>query len=171
MELLQYPARLLRRRRHKRLSSTGIVPLSEIKTAAIWIDGDNMDVPDLCTEIKEYFRGKGIEAGIYALALAEDIFYIESSADAAIFHESDINIFGWAKRRKKTPAINPDVDLFISIYPNDEYIIEDAAICSRAKMKIGRIPSKIYDIVISGQIQTPCGEVFKIVTDILEKIK
>lgn len=170
-ELLTAAARILRRKRHDSDTVTGFYPLSQIESAAVWIDASKAGVAELVSEIQDFFNSRNIRVKIYALNLEELTFFREDTVDASFFHESDINWFGCIKKRKKTPAIDYDVDLFISMIAEDLYAIEDAALCSKAKMRIGRLPKKYYDITVSGQVQAGGSEVFKTLSNLLIKVK
>jgi len=169
--LLKYLARHIRRRRVKTILATWLLPLSSIKRVAVWVDGSSSDVVDVVNEIHAFFGPRGKKVKVYCLNLNENKYFREDIINATFLHKSDINWYGCFKNGKNNPTIDRNIDLFISLYPREHYAIEDALLCSKARMRVGRIPSKLYDFTISGAENNTDIEIFRMITNLLTIIK
>ena len=130
-------------------SLTGIEPFSEIKTVSVFFDADIPGAPQTIARIQDYFKQRGKTVFIYAISLGAQIFS-EGMQKATFIHREDINWFGKIKTRRRRPGIDAGEDLFISLFAENNFPVEYAARCSKARFKAGRfqIPGYTYDLVI-----------------------
>jgi len=136
--------------RQKDPATTGICPLEEIKSVAVFFDADLSGSVLTISRIQELFSKQGIKAQVFPITLGAQIIS-EGMQKATFVHKDDINWFGKIKTGKKHPLIDVDEDLFISLFQEDSFAVEYAARCSKARFKIGRkqLDGDIYDLVIN----------------------
>lgn len=147
-------ARYFTLRKNRSKTGTAILPLSCIKKAFVLIDRTESE-HELAEEmVKEYFKGKGIEASV----LAPD--------------KRDLDLLGRIKRKLRNER---QEDLFISLYPANRFEAEYEAECSGARFKVGRYPLKeaVFDLIVRNRENEfpKQWEVFESMKDFLEKIK
>ena len=118
-------------------SLTGIEPFSEIKTVSVFFDADIPGAPQTIAKIQDYFKQRGKTVFIYAITLGAQIFS-EGMQKATFIHREDINWFGKIKNRKRRQGIDAGEDLFISLFAENNFPVEYAARCSKARFKAGR---------------------------------
>ena len=85
----------------------------------------------------------------------------------------DISIFGLPRRGRRHPQVKLDTDLFINLTSGDTFAADYSAICSSAKMKVGRRnPGRsVYDLLILNSENYTQSEVFKQMSSIMLRIK
>lgn len=85
----------------------------------------------------------------------------------------DISIFGLPRKGRRHPQVNPATDLFINLTAGTVFAADYCAICSSAKMKVGRLnPRKgVYDLLILNSESFTQSEVFKQMSSIMLRIK
>ena len=126
---------------------TGLVPLSRLHTAVILTDSPGSCINALRTFSRKYdIKWKVVDVtGIFA----------------------NLNWFG--KPRDVQPL---EADLFVSLIPAQVYAIEYIAACSRARFKVGRFDSKVFDLVLREAPENPIPQVnaFGEIVKVMEKI-
>lgn len=170
--------RLFRRRALRRDASpvaTGFAPLSRMRKAAVLVDGSAPDGARVISAVRSWFAARGMDLSVYVFDLSDTQLLGEGRLQADFIHKKDINWYGRLRRRGRTPRIDPEVDLFVSLIPGPLFAVEHAAVSSRAVMKVGRFDAcgQVFDLVVhdrDDQASTQ-GEVFTTITGILEKVQ
>ena len=170
---------LLRKQDLKKYASTeptGILPLGQIRSAVAFIDVEDTSY-DLCkVEMTNFFRANNIKVDIFFIdfrKLTDGERLITSITTTVL--KKDLNIFGRPSREKIDLMLEGNPDLFLSMFPRNEYAVEFMAKCSRARFKIGRfqLPDNTFDLVI----KDPAGrayseaEAFREIAAFLRKIR
>ena len=170
---------LLRKQSLKKYASsepTGFLPLDKIRSAVAFIDVEDTSY-DLCkVEIMNFFRSYNIKVDIFFIdfrKLTDGERLITSITTTVL--KKDLNWFGRPSREKIDLMLEGNPDLFLSMFPRDEYAVEFMAKCSKARFKIGRfqLPDNTFDLVI----KDPAGrayseaEAFKEIAAFLRKIR
>lgn len=154
---------------------TGLLPLSGIGSASIFIDAES-DGRDRCASAaRAYFKAKGI---------GTDIFFFDfrkrskeerqtPAPDNTLFRE-DLTWYGCPAGGAADKMLHSGNDLFISLIDNTDFPITYLAGCSAAKFKIGRrqLPGHIFDLIVedSASRDLSSEEAFAEITKYLEKI-
>lgn len=137
-------------RKYGSRTGSGLVPLSSLRTAAVFLDGTRPDSTLLMDKVRSWFSKRGIAVTICATCFTDSPMLSEGRTDTVFIHKKDIHWTGRLKRDKKVRQLPMDTDLFVSLLMPDPYVCEYAAICSNAKFKIGRtaLESKTYDFTL-----------------------
>lgn len=153
---------------------TGLEPLSNIRSAAVFIDANVPGAVPVINSVHEYFRSRDIKVQIIAITSGEMIFG-ESMYDATFIHKDDLNWYGKPIEGDEHPNLNLGEDLFLSLFPDNSYTVEYLARCSGARFKIGRkqISDNIYDLVISenGDFNLNQQQAFQAIMKFVEQIQ
>ncbi len=154
---------------------TGFAPLSRVRKAAVFVDGSAPDGGRVISAVRAWFDAQGKEVSVYVLNLSDVQFLGEGPLQAAFLHKKDVNWYGRIRRRRRTPQVDRDVDLFISLIPEPHFAVLHAAVSSRAVFKVGRFdtPEQLFDLVVRDRDGQPSsqGEVFSTIAGILEKVQ
>lgn len=138
-------------RKHRSQVKTGLVSLSAVRKVMILLDPQAQDAETARKEAVAFFSGKGIKV------------------DAIIASSKDLNWYGRLKIKER------DEDIFISLYAGNKFEARYEAVCSKAKMKIGRLPLKndVFDIIVTDTGKSAAGqlEVFETIKKILTHIE
>ena len=156
-----YIARKIAIKKHASTVPTGIVPMSQIRRATVFIDSFDADASPTRKAVKDYFDPLGIAVKIICP------------------QKWDINLFGWLKPERPLDGKDPgewNEDLFISMTNDDKFFASEyAARCSKAKFKVGRrqLKGKVFDLVVTNpEDKLPLQHVvFKCIVDYLNKIQ
>lgn len=139
---------------------TSLVPLAEMRSVTVLLDGIEPGAPDTEFAINNFFSLYGYHVNIMKLT------------------GSELNIFGRIKKKYRFydgVAAGRHEDLFISLLTGSTYAEEYEAHCSPARFKIGRSQFKtgVYDFLVSDPKNKPYSqkEVFVAIADFLNKIK
>ena len=153
---------LLKRQDLKKYASTeptGILSLDQIRSAVAFIDVEDTSY-DLCkVEMTNFFRANNIKVDIFFIdfrKLTDGERLITSITTTVL--KKDLNIYGRPSREKIDLMLEGNPDLFLSMFPRNEYAVEFMAKCSRARFKIGRfqLPDNTFDLVI----KDPAGRAY-----------
>ena len=157
---------------------TGIIPVSEIRTANVVIDVEEAGFDLLKEDILSWGKATGIKVNIYFFdfrKLGKDELLL-TTIDKT-FIRKGLDWIGTPNIVKISTLMEEKSDLFISMIGNGDFPIEFMSKCVRARFKIGRCAFKghAYDMVVSGtdtaDLRSDSREIFKEITEFLLKIK
>ena len=169
-----------RRRTIRKLSRavpTGLLPLSEIKSANIVIDVEESEWDVLKEEILAWGRASGVKIGLYFFdfrKLAKDELLL-TSIQTTVARKS-LNWIGMPEYSTVAGMIEEPCDLFISLINNGNFPIDFVSKCSCARFKIGRraYPGHVFDMICSGKetvgLRSGGRQVFAGIIEFLGKI-
>jgi hypothetical protein len=158
--------------------STGILPISEIRTANVVIDVEEAGFDLLKEDILSWGKATGIKVNIYFFdfrKLGKDELLL-TTIDKT-FIRKGLDWIGTPNIIKIGTLMEEKSDLFISMICNGDFPIEFMSKCVRARFKVGRLgfPGHAYDMVISGSdngdLRSDSRKIFKEITEFLLKIK
>ncbi len=162
-------------RRNASHSVTGLVPLSGIRSASIFIDAES-DGSDRCAAAaRAYFKTKGIRTDIFFFDLRKRSKEERQAPapDNTLLRE-DLTWYGRPAGGAAGMMLRSGNDLFISLIDNTGFPVTYLAVCSAAKFKIGRrqLPGHIFDLIVedSASRNLSSEEAFAEITKYLEKI-
>jgi len=120
-------ARIITLRKHCSTVPTGILPLSSVRRATVFVDSTDPDSDPTRYAVQHFFSSKGISVNIICP------------------QKWDVNWHGWLKKPDTT-----DPDMFISLAYYDNFASEHAARCSTARFKVGRkqLKGNVFDMVL-----------------------
>ena len=120
-----------RLRRDRSTAPTGLLPLSRIGSAAVFVDGTGEeDTTEVCALINEYFGRLGIPVTVLCP------------------RKDDLNLLGAIRKRLREPR---QEELFISLAASPEcFAAQYEAACSPAHFKVGccPLPDGVFDLVV-----------------------
>lgn len=159
-------------KKHRSKVRSGLVPLSRIKSAAVFLDGTRPDSSALMDRVRRYFSGHGIKVTICCTCFTDSPMLSEGSPDTVFIHNNDIHWTGRQKRDKKVMPIPEDSDLIVSLLYPDPYVCEYAVLCSDAKFKVGRtrLKSNAYDFTLICD-DLDQNQALDAVCEVLEKVQ
>jgi len=165
-------ARNIDLKKHKSPAPTGVMKLDDVRTAVIFLSGNDIETSHTVGYLRQLFDKLDIKLEIYALNFDKKQHIAEGGIEATFIHPNHINWYGRICRNQKTPEIKLDSDMFISLLGDPLYFVEREARCSSAMMKIGRHSKDVYNVVIEdapGTVATQ-EEAFENIYEILKKI-
>ena len=144
-----------RRRAIKRYASpipTGMIPLSQIRTAVTFIDVEDTSFDDCKEAILSFYKENNIKGDIFFFdfrKITSDELLITSIQTTIL--RRDLNWIGRPNKEKIDLMMASNPDLFISMIKGKCFPLEFMAACSNARFKIGRsqIEGNIFDLIIS----------------------
>ncbi|MBO4341219.1 MAG: hypothetical protein J5835_07315 [Bacteroidales bacterium] len=148
---------------------TGLLPLEKVKQAVVFLDVEDTSFDSCKNAILSTFKAKGIKADIFFLdlrRLSKDERLITSITTTVL--RKDLNWYGRPSREKVQLMLSGQPDLFISLIPAPTYAIEFMASCSRARFKVGRWNSPVFDLVFDAGINET--DAFAEIVKLMEKI-
>ena len=163
-------------KKYASMEPTGILPLEKIRSAVAFIDVEDTSY-DVCkVEIMNFFRSFGIKVDIFFIdfrKLTDGERLITSITTTVL--KKDLNWYGRPSKEKIDLMLEGNPDLFLSMFPRNEFAVEFMAKCSKARFKIGRfqLPANTFDLVI----KDPAGrayseaEAFREIAAFLRKIR
>ena len=156
---IKYIMRKLALIRNQSKKEQKIVPLSRIRSAAVFIDIEQKGADSSELWVRDYFSIRGIKL-IILKPKAEELNY------AGYLH----------KKHRNIDFHNRKEDLFISLSSNPKnFAVEYEARCSRAMFKIGccNYKDKLFDMIVNAppEKQHDQSSVFKAITTYLKKIE
>ena len=162
--------RALAVRRNSSKVKTAFVPLGKLHSASVIIDADQSDSQNCADFVTAFFSKCGISLSLYALSLAKEPVQIKG---ATLLSSKDISVFGLPRKGRRHPQVKLDTDLFINLTAGASFAADYSAICSSAKMKVGRRnPGRsVYDLLILNSENYTQSEVFKQMSSIMLRIK
>lgn len=131
------PVKLIARRKALRECAskvpTGLVPLSGIKTATVYIERNSYDWSATERKVRKFFENKNIQV------------------ETVILNSLDVDWLGRSRRSETKKTIEGHEDLLISLLPVNTFALKYCAVSSNAKFKIGReqIRKNVFDLVVS----------------------
>ena len=173
--------RFFRNRKLRKFASdlpTGIIPLTEIKTANVVIDVEEPGFDLLKEDILAWGRANKVKVNIYFFdfrKLGKDEILL-TTIDKTLLRSG----LDWMKTpnvEKIAPLIEEKSDLFLSMIDNGDFPIEFMSKSARARFKVGRkaFDGHAYDMVVLGasteDLRSDSREIFKEFTTFLLKIK
>ncbi len=131
---------------------SGMMPVSDIRTAAFIIDVEDSSF-DVCKQsIQSFSREYGMKTEIFFLDMrkigSEDRL-ITSITNTILAR--DLNWFGKPSDEKMKLLLDFNPDLFVSLVKDGGFPADYVAACCTARFKIGRrqLPGKVFDLVVS----------------------
>ena len=164
-------------RKHESDIQTGMLPLSEIKTANVLMDIENPDYDVLKEKVLAWFRNNNIKGEIWYIdfrKLDKNTLLLTSIQTTII--KKELNWFGAPSLEKLNNLLENKTDLFISLTDKTYFVNILMSKCSKARFKIGRIPldHKTYDMVFKTEADSLLGnsamQVFTEITAFLKKV-
>lgn len=136
---------------------TGLMPLSHLHSAVVFMNADDKNSDECKEKVLAYFKSKEIKADLFFFDLSKkskDERQI-TSLNTTILRK-DLNWCGRPSRDKLSQMMQINAELFISLLDNDDFPIEYMAKCSTSKFKIGRrqLCGRTFDLVIE---DSPAG--------------
>lgn len=158
------PIKLIARRKTLRKCaskvSTGIIPLSEIKTAMVYIERNSLDWGATERKVHRYFEGKDIQV------------------ETVVLNSLDVDWIGKSRHNKTGHSFEEGhEDLLISLLPVNSFALKYCAVSSQAKFKIGReqIRRNVFDLVVNDRVEDGIGDsqiaVFDYITELFTKFQ
>ena len=152
---------------------TGLLPLHRVRSAVAFIDVEDTAFNDCKNEVMAFFRSHGIKGDIFFFdfrKLSKDERLITSITTTVL--RKDLNWFGKPSEEKVKLLVQGEPDMFISLVPAESYALNYMAACSRARFKIGRQDSKVYDLVFRDTPEKPISQrdAFREIVKLMEKI-
>ena len=157
---------------------TGIIPLTEIRTANVVIDVEEAGFDLLKEDILAWGRVNKVKVNIYFFdfrRLGKDELLL-TTIDKTLLR-SGLDWLGTPNVEKITALLEEKSDLFLSMIDNGDFPIEFMSKCAKARFKVGRraFDGHAYDMVVSGSstedLRSDSREIFKEFTEFLLKIK
>ena len=152
--------RMLVLKRDRSLVPTTLMPLSVIRKATVYIDGEaeGEDPQSVRRAVQQYFDYHGIPVTILCP------------------RKRDVNLFGRLKSRARGAAESRQEDLFISLAGSpDNVAAEYEACCSKARFKVGRcdLPDDVFDLIVADPEEGEANQIaaFAAIKDFLDKIQ
>ncbi len=146
--------------RNRSTLPTGLLPLSQVHGAVVYVDAlaADEDPVNVCRAIRQFFDHQGIPV----LILCPE--------------KSDFNLLGYLRKRSRGSRESLQEELFISLAGSPEcFAAEYEARCSTARFKVGRfkLTGDVFDLVVdtpeSGEATQEA--VFAAIKDYLGKIR
>ncbi|MBR6345962.1 MAG: hypothetical protein IKR69_01070 [Bacteroidales bacterium] len=156
---------------------TSLLKLSDIHSAAVFIDVEDTSWEEAKNMLVRYFRDRGIRAELFFFdfrKLDEGERLITSITNTIL--KKDMLWYGRPSKEKLDLMLPEEApDLFLSLMRNGGFAMEYLAKSSRARFKVGRaqLPGNTYDLVVAdpeGKIVSEAAAL-KTVFSLLEKIQ
>ena len=157
---------------------TGIIPLSEIRTANVVIDVEEAGFELLKSDIMAWGKASGIKVNIYFFdfrKLGKDELLL-TTIDKTLLRKG-LDWLGTPNVEKISSLMEEKSDLFISLVDNGNFPIEFMSKCVRARFKVGRcpFPGHAYDMVVTGtsagDLRSDSRQIFAEFTEFIQKVK
>ena len=173
--------RFFRNRKLRKFASdlpTGIIPLTEIKTANVVIDVEEPGFDLLKEDILAWGRANKVKVNIYFFdfrKLGKDELLL-TTIDKTLL-KSGLDWMKTPNIEKVAPLIEEKSDLFLSMIDNGDFPIEFMSKSARARFKVGRkaFDGHAYDMVVLGAsteaLRSDSRAIFKEFTTFLQKIR
>lgn len=172
---------IIRRNRLKKYASdveTGLLPMSQIRTANVVIDVEEPGFDELKEDIMAWGRSNGIRLNIYFFdfrRLGKDELLLTSITNTIL--KKELDWVGMPEISKVGPLIYEPSDLFISMVDNHDFPIEFIARCAKSRFKIGRhdFEGHPFDMVLTGgetaDLRSEARQIFAAITEFITKIR
>ena len=172
---------ILRRKRLKKYTNdieTGLLPLSQIRTANVVIDVEEPGFDELKDDIMAWGRTNGIKLNIYFLdfrRIGKDELLLTSITNTIL--KKELDWIGMPEISKVGPIIYEQSDLFISMVDNHDFPIEFIARCAKSRFKIGRhdFEGHPFDMVLTGgetaDLRSEARQIFAAITEFITNIR
>lgn len=152
---------------------TGLLPLKCVRSAVVFIDVEDTSFNECKNEVLAFFRSHGIKGEVFFFDfrnLSKDERLITSITTTVL--RKDLNWFGKPSNEKMQLLLQGEPDMFLSLVSAESYALEFMASCSRARFKVGRQDSKVYDLVFCDTPEKPLSqkEAFREIVKLMEKI-
>lgn len=158
--------------------STGLLPLSEIRTVNAVIDVEETGFDLLKEDILAWGKAAGVKVNIYFFdfrKLGKDELLL-TTIDKTLLRKG-LDWLGTPNVEKISTLMEEKSDLFISLIDNGDFPIEFMSKCVKARFKVGRcaFPGHAYDMVVSGatteDLRSDARMIFTEMTDFLTKVQ
>lgn len=143
----------------------GLVPLSKVQKAVVFVDASKPGFLDLVAAVHKFFDAHKIVVNVFAINLGEQPF-TGMEKGFVLVGKKRMSWYGTAK-----PYL-PDEQLFIDLTEGDIYATRNAAIRSVALVKMARrqLPHGEINLEITASEQYSQMQVFDTLCKLLEKI-
>ena len=140
-------------RKYSKAIPTSLKPLSEIKTANVVIDVEEVEWDSLKEEILAWGRNNGIKVSIYFFdfrKLGKEELLLTSIQTTIL--KKELDWLGYPKADKTAGLTEEATDLFVSLIDSSVPAIDLISKCANARFKIGRryYEGHAFDMIISG---------------------
>lgn len=158
---------ILNRGVRSKSEKTGLLPLSEMKTAVFCIMANDDCFEDCKESVHDFLKKNNLNGKIICFDFNND--NRTPDRDGIMICKKDLSFFGIPKF--KLPE-DYEPDLLVSLYDRNYFPADYVSVSIKAKCKIGRVDSPVYDIVVSdiNKIATQKEILNRIIT-ILESVK
>lgn len=169
---------IFRKRRLKRDASkvkTGLVPLDEISSYAVFLDPNEASCDAAREAASAYFRSKGIQGSFFYVDLRkiDSTERLITPIETTVTRE-EINILGIPKREKMEMLSDKNFDLLISLEKDPSFTSEYLVRTSTARFKVGRkqLDGDPFDLVVFDPADKEISQLesFKVMTSCMERI-
>ena len=138
-------------RKHASTVPTGILPLREVRSAAVFIDVEDQDFDACKRDIQAFFRQYNLKGEIFFFdfrKLTSGERLITSITTTVL--RKDLNWYDRPSKEKVNLLLNGQPDLFLSLLPRTPFPLAFMAAASPARFKVGReqLPGDILDLVV-----------------------
>lgn len=128
---------------------TGIVPMAQVHSAAVFIDVEDPDFDACKRDIQAFFRRYGIKGDIFFFdfrKLTSGERLITSITTTVL--RKDLNWYDRPSREKVKLLLDGQPDMFISLLPGTPFPLTFMATASQARFKVGREQLPVFDLVV-----------------------
>lgn len=146
---------LLRRvelKKHSSAVATGFIPLKDIRTALVILDGTDPRCLASRDAMEAFLRGYKIDPSFIFIDLRKRKkgVTVYASGDGLISRRY-VNFFGMPRMKKKGHLFSSDFDLLINLRDSDDYTGNFISAAARARFKIGTraYPGNPFDLTVT----------------------
>lgn len=157
---------------------TGLVPMSEIRTATVVIDVEEPGFDVLKEDIMAWGRATGVKVSIYFFdfrRLGKDELLLTSITNTLL--KKELDWLGMPDLGKIAPLMDEPTDLYISMVDNHDFPIDFVTRCAKARFKIGRhgYEGHPFDMILTGgettDLRSEARPIFAAITEFITKIR
>lgn len=159
-------------RRDSWTEDTGLLPMSEIRTATILMDADIWAFNECMETISNWLRANDIRGDFHFFdfrKLEKDELLLTSIQTTIL--RSNLNWYDCPDRSSILLTEQPS-DLFISLVKNGDFPNRYMSACAKARFKVGvdPYPGNPYDLVVSASEDSPTVKLFEKMTQVLSQL-
>lgn len=136
---------------------TGFVPMKEIRSVLIILDGTDPDCPGYEAKAAGFFRSRGVEVSSVFIDLRKyrkDTPVYVSGGNVVL--RRHVNWFGMPKLKKKGDLFLKETDLLVNLRDSDDFTGDFISKSAKAGFKIGTCAyqGNPFDLIITGKEET-----------------
>ena len=157
---------------------TGLLPMSEIRSAVVVIDVEEPGFDELKEDILAWGRATGVKVNLYFFdfrRLGKDELLLTSITNTLLRKELDW--IGMPDPGKIAPLLEEQNDLFISMIDNSNFPIDFLTRCAKARFKVGRhdYDGHPFNMILTGgetaELRSEARQIFAAITEFITKIR